>query len=96
MDKNVLAYEPHLALFVPQAEPLLFYQAISHYARHALKPNGYLYFEANPLYIEELQVLLCQKGFNDIAVRDDQFGRRRFIMGRKGHQETTAYEKDIF
>ena len=96
MDKNVLAYEPHLALFVPQAEPLLFYQAISHYARHALKPNGYLYFEANPLYIEELQVLLCQEGFNDIAVRDDQFGKHRFIMGRKGHQETTAYEKDIF
>ena len=84
MDRNVLAYEPHLALFVPEEEPLLFYQAISRYARHALHPGGSLYFEANPLYMEALQVLLCQEGFTDIIVRDDQFGKHRFIMGRKG------------
>lgn len=84
MDRNVLAYEPHLALFVPEEEPLLFYQAISRYARHTLHPDGSLYFEANPLYMEALQVLLRQEGFTDIIVRDDQFGKHRFIMGRKG------------
>ena len=84
MDRNVLAYEPHLALFVPEEEPLLFYQAISRYARHALHPDGSLYFEANPLYMEALQTLLRQEGFTDIIVRDDQFGKHRFIMGRKG------------
>ncbi len=84
MDRNVLAYEPHLALFVPEEEPLLFYQAISRYARHTLHPGGSLYFEANPLYMEALQTLLRQEGFTDIIVRDDQFGKHRFIMGRKG------------
>ena len=84
MDRNVLTYEPHLALFVPEEEPLLFYQAISRYARHTLHPGGSLYFEANPLYMEALQVLLRQEGFTDIIVRDDQFGKHRFIMGRKG------------
>ena len=84
MDRNVLTYEPHLALFVPEEEPLLFYQAISRYARHTLHPGGSLYFEANPLYMEALQTLLRQEGFTDIIVRDDQFGKHRFIMGRKG------------
>ena len=84
MDRNVLAYEPHLALFVPEEEPLLFYQAISRYAHHTLHPDGCLYFEANPLYMEALQALLRQEGFTDIIVRDDQFGKHRFIMGRKG------------
>ena len=84
MDRNVLTYEPHLALFVPEEEPLLFYQAISRYARHTLHPDGSLYFEANPLYMEALQALLRQEGFTDIIVRDDQFGKHRFIMGRKG------------
>ena len=83
MDRNVLAYEPHLALFVPEEEPLLFYQAISRYARHTLHSGGSLYFEANPLYMEALQALLRQEGFTDIIVRDDQFGKHRFIMGRK-------------
>ena len=83
MDRNVLTYEPHLALFVPEEEPLLFYQAISRYARHTLHPGGSLYFEANPLYMEALQALLRQEGFTDIIVRDDQFGKHRFIMGRK-------------
>ena len=48
MRANVLDNEPPIALFVPDDDPLLFYRAISHYASHALRPDGALYFEINP------------------------------------------------
>lgn len=50
MEKNVLEHEPGIALFVPDEEPLKFYRAIAEYASSALKPEGALYFEINPIY----------------------------------------------
>ena len=83
MEANVLDYEPGLALFVPDDDPLRFYRAIANYAVRALSDNGHLYFEINPLYAEPLQRMLSQKGFTDIQIINDQFGKQRFIACKK-------------
>lgn len=79
MAANVLDYEPALALFVPDAHPLLFYHAIGRYARHALRPSGRLCLEINPHYADELAQWLGDSGFT-VNQADDQYGRRRFIQ----------------
>ena len=79
MERHVLEHEPHLALFVPDDSPLLFYRAIAHYARKALRNQGELYFEINPLYCEELLTMLHEEGLEQTEVRCDQFGKRRFV-----------------
>ena len=83
MSRNVLAYEPHLALFVPEEDPLLFYRAIADFAIQSLKPDGWLYFEVNPLYINDLKAVLAEKGFENIEVKIDQFGKERMIRAKK-------------
>lgn len=83
METNVLDYEPGLALFVPDDDPLRFYRAIAVYAARTLRAGGRLYFEINPLYAEPLQRMLVQKGFTDIRMVDDQFGKQRFIACKK-------------
>ena len=83
MDANVLQHEPHLALFVPDNAPLLFYRAIAAYAIEHLTPSGYLYFEINEAYPAETSSLLEQMGFYDITVYSDNFGKSRFISAQK-------------
>jgi len=83
MEQHVLEHEPHLALFVPNDDPLRFYRAIGAYATEALKPGGWLYFEINPLYAAELQTLLGQMGFERVETKNDQFGKTRFIRAWK-------------
>ena len=78
MERNVLEHEPALALFVPDDDPLLFYRAIARYAAKTLKPDGALYFEINPLYVNEMQQMLSDEGFSHTEVRNDQFGKQRF------------------
>ena len=78
MERNVLAFEPHLALFVPDDDPLLFYRAIAHYAAKALKPGGKLFLEINPLCVEEMKDMLQQEGFRHTEIKEDQFGKQRF------------------
>ena len=79
MERNVLDYEPSLALFVPDDDPLLFYRAIADYARQALKPGGALYFEINPLYAAELQSLLSKMAYHAVELREDQYGKPRMM-----------------
>lgn len=79
MEARVLDHEPSLALFVPQADPMLFYRAIAQFGQQALTAGGQLFFEINPLFVDELQQLLQQQSYRDIAVRNDQFGKQRFI-----------------
>jgi release factor glutamine methyltransferase len=79
MDRNVLDYEPSLALFVADDDPLLFYRAIARYAIKSLKNDGELFFEINPRYINELQSLLADIGFTAVEVRNDQYGKQRMI-----------------
>ena len=78
MHQNVVRYEPHEALFVPNDDPLLFYRAIARTARHLLLPDGRLYFEINPLYHDELVAMLADEGFPVTTTRHDEFGRQRF------------------
>ncbi len=83
MEQNVLDYEPHTALFVPDEDPLLFYRAIAQYGRTALKQGGGLYFEINPLYANDLQELLRMMSYHDIELNTDQFGKQRFIRAQR-------------
>ena len=79
MEDNVLRYEPHSALFVPDNDPLLFYRAIARYASVALKPGGKLYFEINAAYGNDTAKLLSNFHFAEIEVARDFYGRDRFV-----------------
>jgi len=79
IEHNVKDFEPHLALFVPDSSPLLFYQSIAHYALSALRGGGALYFEINPLYAQDIADMLASHGYADIEIRQDQFGKQRMI-----------------
>lgn len=83
MERHVLEHEPHLALFVPDNDPLRFYRAIANFAKEALKPNGLLYFELNPLYVRETEVMVRELGFAETEVRADMFGKQRFLKAKK-------------
>ncbi|MBQ8046513.1 MAG: peptide chain release factor N(5)-glutamine methyltransferase [Prevotella sp.] len=79
MESHVLGHEPHEALFVPDTDALRFYRAIADYGRQALRQEGSLWLEINPLFAGQLCDMLGQKGYAGITERDDQFGRKRFI-----------------
>ena len=81
MSDNVLSYEPELALFVPDSDPLLFYCAIARYASKALKPGGRLLFETNTAYAHEVAQAMADEGFTAIEVRNDCFGKPRMVKG---------------
>ena len=83
MEQNVLQYEPETALFVPDDDPLLFYRHIMNYAVSALRPDGRLYFEINPLYADSIVNNLQQLGFVDVTSVNDQYGKARFIKASK-------------
>ena len=85
---NVLENEPHLALFVKDNNPLLFYDKIASFALKHLKPNGQLFFEINQYLGKETVELLKQKGFQNIELRKDIFGNDRMIRSTKNHQPT--------
>lgn len=76
---NVLDYEPHIALFVPDSDPLLFYTAIANYAIVHLKTGGELYFEIHRDFGKQIVQMLEQKGFSDIVLRKDMSGNDRMI-----------------
>ncbi len=78
MRPNVLQHEPHMALFVPDDDPLRFYRAIAQYASQALRQEGQLWFEINPLFATPLERMLVELGFTQVAILDDAFGRKRF------------------
>ena len=79
MEANVLAHEPALALFVPDDDPLRFYTSIARYALTALKPEGRLYFEVNPLTVEQLAKEMRADGWDNVSVLPDSSRRRRFL-----------------
>ena len=83
MEPHVLEHEPHEALFVPDEDALLFYRVIAHLGLQLLQPGGWLYFEINPLYANDLVSLMKEMGYADVETRQDQFGKTRMIRGRK-------------
>lgn len=81
MDANVLDYEPHTALFVPDEDPLLFYRTITQFAARHLTQGGALYFECNRAFVHEVAQLMCAAGFSRVEERNDMFDNPRIAMG---------------
>ncbi|MCF6347234.1 MAG: peptide chain release factor N(5)-glutamine methyltransferase [Flavobacteriaceae bacterium] len=79
IQNNVLENEPHIALFVDDNNPLLFYDKIANFAKKNLNKSGQLYFEINQYLGKEAVELLKQKGFTDIELRKDILGNDRMI-----------------
>jgi release factor glutamine methyltransferase len=83
MSPNVLNYEPSLALFVSDSDPLIFYRQIALFAKKNLSENGQLYFEINQRFGKETVDLLAQIGFKEIVLRKDFFGNNRMILAKQ-------------
>jgi len=81
MHTNVMAHEPHLALFVYDEDPLLFYRVISQKAKKALKPGGKLYFEINEAFGKETKLLMENLGFEEVKILEDLNGKERMVSG---------------
>lgn len=82
MHMNVLNFEPHLALFVEEVAPLLFYETIASFALAHLAPEGDLYFEINRYYGAETKDMLQKKGFQYVQLIQDMYGADRMIHAR--------------
>ena len=83
MQANVLDYEPHLALFTEEDNPLVFYKAITEKATKYLLPKGKLYFEINEQFGKETAALLIQAGFSEVKILKDLSGKDRMVRGEK-------------
>ena len=79
MQKNVLANEPYIALFVKNENPLLFYKKISELAKTHLNTHGSLYFEINQYLGAETIELLKSNGFKNIQLKKDLYEVDRMI-----------------
>ncbi|NPA36661.1 MAG: peptide chain release factor N(5)-glutamine methyltransferase [Chlorobi bacterium] len=79
---NVLDYEPHLALFVKDDNPLIFYREIARKAKSMLKQNGYLFFEINEAFGKETSELLKSEGYTEVEVKKDINGKDRMLKGK--------------
>lgn len=83
MEKHVLDFEPHLALFVPNEDPLKFYRVIADFAANSLHTNGWLFFEINRAFGQATMDMLSQKDFSEISLIDDFKGNPRFVRAMK-------------
>lgn len=81
MHANVLDFEPHLALFVENDKPLIFYEKITDFATKNLKQEGKLYFEINEKYGQTIKSMLKNKGFSEVKVIQDMQKKDRFVKG---------------
>ena len=79
MQLNVIDYEPDIALFVEDDDPLLFYRRISELSRQYLKHNGTLYLEINEYLGVEMEKMLNEAGFKHVELKKDMFGKNRMI-----------------
>ena len=83
MEQNVLDHEPHLALFVPDDDPLLFYRHIAKLGMDILKSKGGLYLEINRMFGMDTVDMLKQLGYKDVELSKDQFGNDRMVHAIK-------------
>lgn len=79
MSKNVLGFEPHEALFVPDDNPLLFYKAITDYSIRKLNPEGKLFVEINRAYADEVMMLFSDTGFVGVELKKDMYDNNRMV-----------------
>lgn len=83
MHNNVLDWEPHTALFVPDSDPLLFYRTIAEKGLQMLAPSGTLYFEINRAHGTETMKMLADYGYTDIELRKDFADNDRMIKATR-------------
>lgn len=83
MEPNVLDWEPSLALFVPDSDPLRFYRRIGELGRDLLAEGGRLYFEINRAYGDATAGLLRSQGYANACIRRDIAGNDRFVIAEK-------------
>ena len=91
MERNVLDYEPHLALFVPDEEPLLFYNAITDWSQTLLKDGGILMVEINEQMDREIIELLLCRGFSSIEIRKDVQVKPRMCYAVKSFSKRQSF-----
>ena len=83
MNPNVLDYEPHLALFVPNDSPIIFYERIARLALQKLNQNGFLFYELNPDFADQVIEMLKILGFSNIELKNDLQGKKRMLKAQK-------------
>lgn len=86
MRTNVLEHEPHLALFVPDSDPLKFYRAIVQLSGRLLKPGGVLMFEINERFGQQTVQLMQELGYTNCQMLKDIFGKARMVTGTARRQ----------
>lgn len=82
MEANVLENEPHMALFVPDDDPLLFYRAIARFGQRHLMEGGHLYFEINALCGKETVAMLRQENYTEVELIQDLYGKDRIVKAK--------------
>ena len=83
MERNVLDWEPSLALFVPDTDPLRFYRRIAELGREMLVAGGRLYFEINRAFGEATVAMLCEQGYANARILKDISGNDRFVLAER-------------
>ena len=88
MDKNVTDFEPHLALFVHDNDPLIFYRKIAEFGITHLSPGGKIFFETHQNLAHECKLLLEAHGFINVEVRKDISGNDRIVRASKKNDKS--------
>lgn len=83
MHKNVVDFDPQLALYVEDDDPLIYYRGITEFAKNHLKSGGVIAFEINEAYGNETEKVLLDKGFQSTKIVNDLNGKDRFVTGNK-------------
>lgn len=83
LDVNVVAHEPHSALFVPDDDPLIFYKAIADFGKHRLYPGGYIYMEINENLGLFTTQLFKKEGYINVELKQDMQGKDRMVKVQK-------------
>jgi release factor glutamine methyltransferase len=83
MHPNVLAHEPHLALFVPDEDALIFYKALAHFGHKRLYDGGAIYVEIHEDLGESVQHLFSEAGYQNIELRKDMQGKDRMMKASR-------------
>ena len=86
MRPNVLNYEPHTALFVPNNDALLFYKAIAHFAKKRLHDGGFIYLEIHEELGEAVANLFKSEGYLEVELRKDMQGKKRMVKVENGQR----------
>ncbi|WP_128543182.1 peptide chain release factor N(5)-glutamine methyltransferase [Larkinella soli] len=83
MEPNVLRYEPHLALFVEDRDPLLFYKAVADFGRTYLNPGGACFVEINERFGPQTRQVFEERGYGNVHIFKDIHGKERFVKANK-------------